>query len=127
MKSMATLVRACALSGAILLAMPAGSWAQNAGEALRSIGPEMRGAPTCERMQRYSAELENIRSETREWSRRSSWRRVCNILGQATGVLAEMISFMRAHVGECNITQASLSQVTSAALEMSETRARRCR
>jgi hypothetical protein len=54
-------------------------------------------------------------------------RRVCSILGQATTLLAEMIAFMRAHVGECNITAASLLQTVAAASEMAEMRAQHCR
>jgi hypothetical protein len=42
-------------------------------------------------------------------------------------VLAEMIAFMRAHVGECNITEAGLIQTAAAAVEMAENRARHCR
>ncbi len=127
MKPIAMLVRACALSGVILLTTPSGSWAQGAGEALRNIEREMRDAPICQQMEGYSAQLANIRRETQEGARRSSWRRVCIILGQATGVLAEMITFMRSHIGECNITAASLLQTVAAASEMAKTRAQHCR
>jgi hypothetical protein len=50
-KPIAMLVRACALSGVILLATPSGSWAQSAGEALRNIEREMRDAPICQQME----------------------------------------------------------------------------
>jgi hypothetical protein len=126
-KRISSLIQACVLCGAIFLAMPSGSSAQGAGDTLRNIGPGTQDASTCNQMQNYSAQLADIRSQTQEWSRRSSWRRVCNILGQATSLLAEMISFMRAHIGECNITPASLSQASDAARGMAEMRARRCR
>jgi len=126
-KTMSALIQGCVLSGVILLAMLSGSSAQNAGDALHNVDRQTLEAPTCNQMQSYSAQLADIRSETQEWSRRSSWRRVCNILGQATSLLAEMIGFMRAHVGECNITEASLSQTAAAARDMAESRARHCR
>jgi hypothetical protein len=126
-KTISTLMQACVLSGVILLVMPSGSSAETAVEALSNAGREMRDAPACNQMASYSEQLANIRSETQEWTRRSSWRRVCIILGQATSVLAEMIAFMRAHVGECNITEAGLIQTAAAAVEMAENRARHCR
>lgn len=126
-KSVAALIQAFVLSGVILLAMPSGSRAETAVDALHNIGPGTQDAQICSQMQNYSELLAKIRSEALEYGRRSSWRRVCNILGQATGALAEMVAFMRAHIGECNITAASLLQTVAAASEMAQTRAQHCR
>ena len=126
-KTISALMQACVLSGVILLAMPSGTWAETAVDALSNAGRATPGAPVCSQMQNYSEQLADIRSQTLEWSRRSSWRRVCSILGQATTLLAEMIAFMRAHVDECNITAVSLLQTVAAASEMAETRAQHCR
>ena len=126
-KTILALMQACVLSGVILLAMPSGVSAESAVDALSNAGREMRDAPACNQMASYSEQLANIRSETQEWTRRSSWRRVCIILDRATNVLAEMIAFMRGHIGECNITETSLIQTAAAAVEMAENRALHCR
>lgn len=126
-KTVLALMQALLLGGVILMALPAGTFAETAVDALRNAAPGTQDAAICNQMQNYSEQLADIRSETLEYSRRSSWRRVCNILGQATGLLAEMVAFMRAHVGECNITAAGLLQTVAAASEMAQTRAQHCR
>ena len=76
-KTISTLMQACVLSGVILLAMPSGTWAETAVDALSNAGRATPDAPACSQMHSYSEQLADIRSQTLEWSRRSSWRAAC--------------------------------------------------
>lgn len=126
-KTISTLIQACVLSGVILLAMPSGSSAQNAGDALSNVDRETLDAPTCNQMKSYSAQVAQIQSESQESPRRPSWRRICNMLGRATSLLAETLVFMRAHLGQCNITEAGLNQMASLTRDIAANRAKNCR
>ena len=83
--------------------------------------------PVCAQMKSFSQDITLLNDEMQNVRRFGQRNRICDVLGRTTTTIGSTIAYMQSHIGECNITAASIEQMATVGRQLENDRRKLCR
>jgi hypothetical protein len=81
--------------------------------------------PACVQMKSYAQDITLLNDEMQNM-RKFGGRRLCDVLGRSVTTIGNTVEYMRSHVGECTITDASIGDRATSARQLEADRRKLC-